>query len=58
MAYSIEANCISCGACAGVCPTTCISVGETQYVINEEDCIECGACAEICPVDAPKAANS
>jgi len=56
MAYIIDSSCISCGACVGVCPTECISEGETQYVINEEDCISCDACADLCPVNAIKSA--
>ena len=53
MAYQINSDCISCGACAPECPTSCISAEETQYRINEPECIECGACADVCPVDAP-----
>lgn len=54
MAYKINDACISCGACAEVCPVSCISKGETKYVINPEECIECGACAGVCPVNAPE----
>ena len=53
MAYIISDECISCGACAGECPTNAISEGDGKYVINAEDCIECGACHDVCPVDAP-----
>jgi ferredoxin len=55
MAYKIGEECISCGACAGECPTDAITEGDERYVIDPEKCIECGACAGICPVDAPKA---
>ena len=54
MAYFINDDCISCGVCAGECPTSCISAGDTKYVIAEADCIDCGNCANVCPTDAPK----
>ena len=52
MAYVINDSCISCGACEGECPTSCISAGDSIYVINAPECIDCGACAGACPVDA------
>ena len=54
MAYKINSNCISCGACAGECPVACISDGGSQYEIDADTCISCGACAGVCPVDAPE----
>lgn len=56
MAYVINDECISCGACAPECPVSCISEGEGKFVISESECIECGACAGACPVDAPNPA--
>jgi ferredoxin len=55
MAYSINDECISCGACASGCPVEAISEGESKYEIDPEKCSECGACADICPVSAPQA---
>ena len=55
MAYRISDACISCGACAGECPVSCISEAEGQYVIDEGTCIGCGNCANVCPVGAPVA---
>ncbi|MCL1900826.1 MAG: 4Fe-4S binding protein [Firmicutes bacterium] len=52
MAYKINDECISCGACADQCPVTCILEGDTQYNIDAAVCISCGACADICPVNA------
>jgi ferredoxin len=52
MAYKISDACISCGACADTCPTSAISEGETQYVIDADVCVSCGACAGGCPVEA------
>lgn len=49
--YKIDSSCISCGACASVCPVEAISEGDTQYVIDEK-CIDCGSCAATCPVGA------
>ena len=53
MAYKINDNCISCGACASECPVDAISKGDSKYVIDPEKCSECGACAGVCPVEAP-----
>ncbi|MCL2382894.1 MAG: 4Fe-4S binding protein [Oscillospiraceae bacterium] len=52
MAYKVTETCISCGACAGECPVSCITSGDTTYVIETDQCISCGACAGICPVEA------
>jgi len=55
MAYIINDNCISCGACEGECPVSCIAAGDDKYVINADECIDCGTCASVCPVEAPEA---
>lgn len=57
LAYCINEDCISCGACSGECPVSCIAEGKEKYVIDASQCIECGACADVCPVDAPKKAE-
>lgn len=54
MAYYINDNCVSCGACEIECPVSCISPGDNKYLIDQEICISCGACAAVCPVDAPE----
>lgn len=53
MAYFINDDCINCGACEPECPVSCITPGDTKYVIDEDACIDCGACASVCPVAAP-----
>jgi NAD-dependent dihydropyrimidine dehydrogenase PreA subunit len=58
MAYYINDDCISCGACEPECPNKAIREGETNYIINPDRCTECvgvyksSRCAEVCPVDA------
>jgi ferredoxin len=53
MAYVIGSDCVSCGACAGVCPVGAISQGSEHYEIDAGSCIECGSCAYICPARIP-----
>ena len=54
MAYKINDECISCGACESECPTNAISAGDGKYQIDADVCIDCGAGAGVCPVDAPQ----
>ena len=55
MAYKITDECISCGVCKEECPVDAISIGDTQYIIDEELCTECAACAGACPTEAIEA---
>ena len=57
MAYLINDECLSCGACEAECPVSAISEGDGKYVIDADKCIECGACANVCPVGAPNPAE-
>lgn len=54
VAYIINDDCISCGACEPECPVSCISEGDGKYIIDGDSCIDCGSCASVCPVEAPK----
>jgi len=52
LAYIINDECISCGACESECPVSCIEQGDPIYTVKIEECISCGACAGVCPVNA------
>lgn len=48
--------CTACGACASICPVSCIEIKKNQdgfYMpeIDKSRCIECGACTRVCPVE-------
>ncbi len=52
-------TCISCGACARICPNQTITMVDTETdkgtkkmpEINWERCLFCALCAEVCPTD-------
>jgi len=58
MAYRINDECISCGACEPECKNEAIKEGDTLYDVDPDKCTECigwfesSKCAEVCPVDA------
>ena len=58
MAYRINDDCITCGACEAECKNEAIKEGDTVYVINPDKCTECVGwfskpkCVEVCPADA------
>ncbi|HBA64126.1 MAG TPA: ferredoxin [Lachnospiraceae bacterium] len=52
MAHVISDDCVSCGACEGVCPVGAISQGDAHFEINADACVDCGACAAQCPTGA------
>ena len=54
MAFKISDDCISCGACASVCPVEAIKEGDGKFEIDADACVSCGTCAGVCPVGAPK----
>ncbi len=59
MAYKINEDCISCGACESECPNAAIKEGDSTFIIDPKKCTECvgsnasSKCAEVCPVGAP-----
>lgn len=53
MAYFINEECVSCGACESECPVNAISEGDGKFVIDAATCTDCGACSAVCPTDAP-----
>ncbi|ALC17201.1 4Fe-4S ferredoxin [Desulfuromonas soudanensis] len=55
LAYTINDECINCGACEPVCPVTAISEKGDVRVIDAGTCIDCGACVDTCPVNAIEA---
>ncbi len=53
MFFSITPEkCVSCLACARVCPTEAVAVDGTTVGIVDESCIRCGLCVPACPHDA------
>ncbi len=58
MAYKINGECLSCGACQAECKNQAIKEGDTLYLIDPNTCTECVGwldspkCVEVCPVDA------
>ncbi|MCL2433629.1 MAG: 4Fe-4S binding protein [Clostridia bacterium] len=54
MAYTINDDCIACGACVPECPTDAISETDGKFVIDPAACIDCNACRDVCPTDAPQ----
>ena len=46
-------GCVSCGACAAVCPVRAIDKGDPKQV-DSEACISCMRCISVCPQDARK----
>lgn len=42
-------DCISCNACASVCPVDAIEVRPEGFAFADDKCISCGACCLVCP---------
>ena len=47
-----ENRCDFCAACITVCPPDCITVKESDLIIDHDLCIDCDLCIKICPVEA------
>jgi MinD superfamily P-loop ATPase len=50
--YTINNNCMNCGACEGVCPRSAIIEAKRQFVIRRSGCDSCGICVGFCPYRA------
>lgn len=51
----ITDDCISCGACADICPADAITFNRGNYgqaVIDKRKCKSCEICIDYCPADA------
>lgn len=60
---ALPQECSGCGACAYVCPKSCIKMidmGEKGLLptLDETDCIDCGRCTKTCPVMSPSEKSS
>ncbi|MGC8779126.1 MAG: NIL domain-containing protein [Candidatus Caldatribacteriaceae bacterium] len=53
----IEARCVHCGSCVGVCPTGALSMERPSYLVryDEGKCIACEMCVLACPTHAMEA---
>lgn len=52
MNLTISNDCISCGACAQVCPAAVIKMEDKKPALVGKRCIKCGHCEAICPTNA------
>jgi len=43
--------CVSCGACAKVCPTQAQRMTKGQHIFDREKCNRCGLCTRVCCYD-------
>jgi NAD-dependent dihydropyrimidine dehydrogenase PreA subunit len=50
----VEDRCITCGACARVCPNDVFDMvpQQTPTIARQEDCVTCYICEAYCPTDA------
>ncbi|MCL1818763.1 MAG: 4Fe-4S binding protein [Spirochaetaceae bacterium] len=55
MAYTINSECVNCGACEAECPSGAISEKGDTRVIDPAKCTDCGSCADACPTSAIEA---
>lgn len=59
VAIKDKSECCGCGACAAICPKSCISMSADQEgfkypSVDTEICINCGLCMRVCPFERVK----
>ncbi len=59
---TVNDNCIGCGRCMLVCPSSECNVsvyrgGKRKLAVNSTNCIDCGACISVCSHDAREYAD-
>jgi ferredoxin len=47
-----QADCIDCGVCIPVCPTTVFSMPGESLAVNAPQCYGCNRCVPVCPTQA------
>jgi NADH:ubiquinone oxidoreductase subunit F (NADH-binding)/(2Fe-2S) ferredoxin/NAD-dependent dihydropyrimidine dehydrogenase PreA subunit len=53
LSYSINDQCVGCGACKRICPVKAIDgVRKEKHSINPAACIRCGQCYQVCKFSA------
>jgi NADH-quinone oxidoreductase subunit F/NADP-reducing hydrogenase subunit HndC len=53
LSYTINDNCVGCGACKRVCPVNAIDgVRKEKHRIDPNKCIKCGQCYSVCKFNA------
>jgi glycyl-radical enzyme activating protein len=45
-------KCVSCMACARVCPNHCHEFNNKGHIFHRENCIACGKCTNVCEYDS------
>lgn len=49
-----EDECVNCGACVSICPTSTFRFEDWRVIADSGKCIQCGACVSGCPQRALK----